>query len=125
MNLFRIALANIRRPATPEESVTLAQQAIAQASIERAGLIGFPECFVPGYRVGKPDPPPAARRGSEAASAFPSWDRSRALPAWQSAGGLRLSHCASPWFNLMIHGRMPMNTKKDIDETSNRPSRST
>jgi predicted amidohydrolase len=29
----------------------LAQQAIAQAAEERAGLICFPECFVPGYRV--------------------------------------------------------------------------
>src|SRR6266576_3107762 len=59
MNMFRIALANIRYPATPEESVTLAEQAIAQASIERAGLICFPECFVPGYRgLGKSVPPP-------------------------------------------------------------------
>ena len=59
MNPFRIALANIRFPATPEESVTLAEQAIAQASIERAGLICFPECFVPGYRgMGKAAPPP-------------------------------------------------------------------
>jgi len=57
--MFRIALANIRFPATPEESVTLAVQAIAQASIERAGLICFPECFVPGYRgMGKPAAPP-------------------------------------------------------------------
>ena len=51
MNTFRIALANLRFPATPEESVTLAEQAIAQASIERAGIICFPECFVPGYRA--------------------------------------------------------------------------
>src|ERR1700736_4971816 len=59
MNTFRIALANLRFPATPEESVTLAEQAIAQASIERAGLICFPECFTPGYRgMGKPVPPP-------------------------------------------------------------------
>jgi predicted amidohydrolase len=59
MNTFRIALANIRFPATPEESVTLAEQAIAQASIDRAGLICFPECFIPGYRgPGKPVPPP-------------------------------------------------------------------
>jgi len=57
--MFRIALANIRYPATPEESVTLAEQAIAQASIERASLICFPECFVPGYRgLGKSVPPP-------------------------------------------------------------------
>src|SRR6266404_6291845 len=59
MNPFRIALANIRFPATPEESVTLAEQAIGQASVERAGIICFPECFVPGYRgMGKTIPPP-------------------------------------------------------------------
>ena len=59
MNTFRIALANIRFPASPEESVTLAEQAIAQASIERASLICFPECFIPGYRgMGKRVPPP-------------------------------------------------------------------
>ena len=57
--MFRIALANIRFPSTPEESVTLAEQAIAQASVERAGLICFPECFVPGYRgLGKSVPAP-------------------------------------------------------------------
>ena len=59
MNLFRIALANIRFPATPEQSVTLAEQAIARASIERASIICFPECFIPGYRLpGKSVPPP-------------------------------------------------------------------
>lgn len=57
---MRIALANIRFPATPEESVTLAEQAIAKASLEDAGIICFPECFVPGYRgMGKVVPPPA------------------------------------------------------------------
>src|SRR5208337_2041015 len=59
MNLFRIALANLRFPATPAESVTLAEQAIAQASIEGAGILCFPECFIPGYRgMGKQPPPP-------------------------------------------------------------------
>jgi predicted amidohydrolase len=59
MSMVRIALANIRFPATPEESVTLVEQAIAQAHIERAGLICFPECFIPGYRgMGKLVPPP-------------------------------------------------------------------
>jgi predicted amidohydrolase len=59
MNPFRIALANIRFPGSPEESVTLAEQAIAQASIERAGIICFPECFIPGYRrMGRVAPPP-------------------------------------------------------------------
>ena len=57
MSAFRIALANIRFPATPEESIALAEQAIAQASSERADLICFPECFVPGYRLGKSIPP--------------------------------------------------------------------
>ena len=56
MSAFRIALANIRFPPTPEESITLAEQAIAQAASERAGLICFPECFVPGYRLGKSIP---------------------------------------------------------------------
>src|SRR5436190_5390467 len=58
MNTSRIALANIPFPPTPEESVRLAEQAIAQASIERAGIVCFPECFIPGYRrPGKPMPP--------------------------------------------------------------------
>jgi predicted amidohydrolase len=59
MNTFRIALANIRFPATREESITLAEQAIGQASIEYADLICFPECFIPGYRgMGKQVSPP-------------------------------------------------------------------
>jgi predicted amidohydrolase len=58
MSIFRIALANIQFPATPAESIELAEQAIAQASVERAGLICFPECFIPGYRgAGKLVPP--------------------------------------------------------------------
>ncbi len=58
---MRIALANIRHPATPDESVTLAEDAIAQAGIEHADIICFPECFVPGYRgLGKVVPPPDA-----------------------------------------------------------------
>ena len=62
MSTVRIALANIRFPATPEESVTLAEQAIAEASAERADVICFPECFVPGYRgMGKVVPPPDGR----------------------------------------------------------------
>jgi predicted amidohydrolase len=61
MNSFRIALANLRFPATREESVALAEGAIAEASAAGAGLVAFPECFVPGYRAaGKgvlpPDP---------------------------------------------------------------------
>jgi predicted amidohydrolase len=59
VSLFRIALANLRFPATPQESVTLAEQAIAQASVEGAELVCFPECYIPGYRcIGKKVPPP-------------------------------------------------------------------
>jgi predicted amidohydrolase len=59
LNLFRIALANIRYPSSPEESIALAEQAIGRASVEGAGLICFPECFIPGYRArGKAVPPP-------------------------------------------------------------------
>ena len=59
MSTVRIALANIQFPATPEQSIASAEQAIVQASTERAGLICFPECFIPGYRgMGKSVPPP-------------------------------------------------------------------
>jgi predicted amidohydrolase len=55
----RIALANLQFPATPEESVALAEDAIARAAREGADIICFPECFVPGYRAaGKNVPPP-------------------------------------------------------------------
>jgi len=57
--MFRIALANLRFPATPEESVRLAVDAVAQAGSEGAGIVCFPECFVPGYRcLGKQVAPP-------------------------------------------------------------------
>jgi predicted amidohydrolase len=59
MQTVRIALANIRFPTTPEESVWLATQAIADAGIEGVDILCFPECFVPGYRLtGRSIPPP-------------------------------------------------------------------
>jgi predicted amidohydrolase len=59
VNPIRIALANIKFPATPEVSIKLAEQSIEQASIKGARIICFPECFVPGYRgIGKTVPPP-------------------------------------------------------------------
>jgi predicted amidohydrolase len=62
MNPFRIALANIRFPSSPEESVTLAEDAISQAARGGARIICFPECYVPGYRgMGKTIPPLDAR----------------------------------------------------------------
>jgi predicted amidohydrolase len=59
MSTIRIALANLSFPNTPDESVRLAEQGIAQASDEGARIICFPECFVPGYRAaGKSVPSP-------------------------------------------------------------------
>jgi len=58
MNTFRVALANLRFPANPEESVTLATQAISEAGSKNAHLICFPECYVPGYRADNKHVPP-------------------------------------------------------------------
>jgi predicted amidohydrolase len=59
VDTFRIALANIRFPASPAESVELAGEAVAQAAREGAGLVCFPECYVPGYRaITRAVPPP-------------------------------------------------------------------
>jgi predicted amidohydrolase len=61
MPIVRIAVANIRFPPTPKESVALASNAIRQAALEGADMICFPECYVPGYRgfgrvIPAPDP---------------------------------------------------------------------
>jgi predicted amidohydrolase len=59
MSTYRIALANLPFPASPDESVALAEEAIARAGEQRAGLICFPECYVPGYRApSRPVAPP-------------------------------------------------------------------
>jgi predicted amidohydrolase len=59
MTTFRIALANIEFPDTPQQSVALATNAVARAGAEGAGIICFPECYVPGYRSpGRHVPPP-------------------------------------------------------------------
>jgi predicted amidohydrolase len=55
----RIALANVRYPATPEESVTIAEDVVTRAAGVGAAVVCFPECYVPGYRgLGKAPPPP-------------------------------------------------------------------
>lgn len=59
--MLRIALANLRYPQTPEESVALTERAVAEAAEGGAEVVCFPECFVPGYRApGKTVPPPDA-----------------------------------------------------------------
>jgi predicted amidohydrolase len=61
MSRCRIALANLPFPLTPQDSVDRAREAIAQAGAEGVDAIGFPECFVPGYRAAnKSVPPPDA-----------------------------------------------------------------
>jgi predicted amidohydrolase len=57
--VVRIALANLRYPPSPAESVGLAEEAIAEAGRQNARIVCFPECFVPGYRgMGRMPPPP-------------------------------------------------------------------
>ena len=58
MSTVRIALANVRVPATPEESVLRATAAVAEAGRQGALVLCFPECFVPGYRWPGTTPPP-------------------------------------------------------------------
>jgi predicted amidohydrolase len=59
MATFRVALASLPFPASPEASVADATRAVDAAGEAGAGLVCFPECFVPGYRaLGRPVPPP-------------------------------------------------------------------
>ena len=58
MSTVRVALANLRVPATAAESVELATSAVIDAGREGANLICFPECFIPGYRWPAAAPPP-------------------------------------------------------------------
>lgn len=97
MSTVRIALANIPFPPSPEESVTLATQAIADAAVERADLICFPECYVPGYRlIGKsvapPDPVFLERAWSAIAAAAAKANLAVVLGTERIVdGGLRIS----------------------------------
>jgi predicted amidohydrolase len=76
MSTFRISLANLRSPSSPEESVQMAEAAIAAAAAERADIVCFPECFVPGYRTpGKRIPP------ADAAFLEGAWRRVRKAAA--------------------------------------------
>ena len=58
MATFRIALANLVHPETPKNSIRLTEEAIVEAGAQRADVICFPECYVPGYRTANRDMPP-------------------------------------------------------------------
>jgi predicted amidohydrolase len=67
----KIALANLRYPSSPDESIALVERAIADAGTD---IICFPECYVPGYRgLGhappRPDPAFLERAWSSIAAA--------------------------------------------------------
>lgn len=58
---MKIALANLRYPATPDESIARAEHAVEQAGTIGAEIVCFPECYVPGYRgLGFTPPAPDA-----------------------------------------------------------------
>ena len=54
----RIALANLPYPATPEDAVLRAEQAVLDAGSAGARVVCFPECYVPGYRTSTRRVPP-------------------------------------------------------------------
>jgi predicted amidohydrolase len=59
MSTVRVALANLPFPSSPDDSVRRTVDAIRGAAAERAEIVCFPECYVPGYRLpGKGVPPP-------------------------------------------------------------------
>ena len=59
MATVRIALANLRFPSSPHESVALVRSAVGEAGKDGAAVVCFPECYLPGYRrAGQPAPPP-------------------------------------------------------------------
>jgi predicted amidohydrolase len=74
--MLRIALANLKFPATPEESVLLTVQAIAESARKEAQIVCFPECFVPGYRAPNKNVPPPDPQFLERA-----WERIAAAAA--------------------------------------------
>ena len=59
MPSVRIALANVRPPANADDSVKIVCDAIAEAAKQQAAIVCFPECIVPGYRLGNGGQPPS------------------------------------------------------------------
>jgi predicted amidohydrolase len=76
MPVVRIALANLRFPASPDDSIAATTRAIRDAGREGARVVCFPECFVPGYRAPGRNIPPPDRSFLERA-----WSRAREAAA--------------------------------------------
>jgi predicted amidohydrolase len=99
MTTLRIALANARVPATPDESVQLAVETIAEAAGRDARVLCFPECFVPGYRwpgtsPRPPDPDFLERAWAEVAKATRAAGITVILGTERVTGrGLQISAC--------------------------------
>ena len=70
MPIVRIALANIPYARSPDDSVSRAEGAIADAARESAAIVCFPESYIPGYRGETLIKPPADPAFLERA-----WDR--------------------------------------------------
>jgi predicted amidohydrolase len=74
---FRIALANLPFPSSPDDAVARAVEAVHDAGTSGADVVCFPECYVPGYRISTHTVPPSTveylerawRAVAEAASA--------------------------------------------------------
>jgi predicted amidohydrolase len=56
--MTRIALANLRFPSSPDDSLALAESALLAASAAHADILCFPECFLPCYRAPHRSVPP-------------------------------------------------------------------
>ena len=58
MPILKVALANVRFPASASESVQIVCEAMEAAAAGEAAIVCFPECIVPGYRIGAEAAPP-------------------------------------------------------------------
>jgi predicted amidohydrolase len=99
VSIVRVALANVRVPATREESVRLATTAVADAARHGAVVVCFPECFIPGYRwpgtaMPPPDPVFLERAWADVAAAAAAARITVALGTERvTARGLQISVC--------------------------------
>jgi predicted amidohydrolase len=58
MSTVRLALANVHFPESPRASVEIVKRTILEAAGQKADIVCFPECYVPGYRAPHTNVPP-------------------------------------------------------------------